>query len=107
MCDRLAVATSPPCPQVPTHPRDYISCLSFFRFLWSGVLWGDVRASTSVFGHQWIWGRGGWYVLRGMCVTVVGCGAGAVAGVRVWSSAVLGAPTHVVSLQQMVSRATC
>ena len=23
MCDRLAVATSPPCPQVPTHPRDY------------------------------------------------------------------------------------
>jgi hypothetical protein len=23
VCDRLALATSPPCPQVPTHPRDY------------------------------------------------------------------------------------
>ena len=32
-----AVATSPPCPQVPTHPRDYIHCFIFFRFLWSGI----------------------------------------------------------------------
>ena len=39
-------------------------------------------------------------MLRGMCVTVVGCGAGAVAGVRVWSSFVgasVGEPSAAAS----------
>jgi hypothetical protein len=55
VCDRCAVATSPPCPQVPTHPRNYSSQSIWHRKgCFCAVTW---RLSSETRTAAFVWHR--------------------------------------------------